>query len=208
MTIEGYASSLKESVKVKVVNKRIEEYHIEINSRLPSSYDLHIILKIQGQEGGRPTLYGDSVFFSVFDRLKIGPPYSLVFKNLYEEVVFQDTLRSNWKTYSVRELLGNESALLFEVHFIEPVKENYNREIPQVIKLNPEKNADLDQQLGRLNLNMVEIAAIYELSHLEYDHLFQLYKIETTKNLNLDPISAAYLAKRREKYQLDQYNLK
>jgi hypothetical protein len=162
------------------------------------------IFRILGD--GSSVIYENSIFFAVFDLYGIGPPYSLVFKNVHDEVVFQDTLDLNWKIYSVKSLLTKGKALLYRVTSIKSSNDFNNPQNYAFIKRDERAIKKISQKLEFHNI--VELAALYELYNLEYDHLFQLYKVETSKNLTLDPISIAYLAKRREKYQLDQYNLK
>jgi hypothetical protein len=204
MTIEGYAYGLEQNVRVSLVNETIKNNKGVRKAPIHPVYAHPEIFRILGD--GSSVIYEDSIFFAVFDLYGIGPPYSLVFKNVHDEVVFQDTLDLNWKIYSVKSLLTKGKALLYRVTSIKSSNDFNNPQNYAFIKRDERAIKKISQKLEFHNI--VELAALYELYNLEYDHLFQLYKVETSKNLTLDPISIAYLAKRREKYQLDQYNLK
>jgi hypothetical protein len=207
MTIEGYAYGLEQNVRVSLVNETIKNNKGVRKAPIHPVYAHPEIFRILGD--GSSVIYEDSIFFAVFDLYGIGPPYSLVFKNVREEVVFQDTLDLNWKIFTVKNLFTENKTLLYRVTSIKPATDFNNPQDYAFIKRDERAIKKISQKLEKLEFHdIVELAAFYELYNLEYDHLFQLYKIETTKYLNLDPISIAYLAKQKEKYQLDKYNLK
>lgn len=198
MTIEGYASSLKESEMVKSINGKAKPFLV--GSVIHETPYFTIIGAPSNQFA---QIAGDSVFLCFKVNYKIDPPYIVKFLTMFDEVVLSAAIESNWMIFDIKRLLENEPAILFQLS-----SNAYQSENILFKKINQELLSKVRLEITRIPDDLIAKLALYELNKLFYDHLFQLYKIETTKNLNLDPISAAYLAKRREKYQLDQYNLK
>ena len=201
MTIEGYAAILTKSFKTKFIN-----WSIEYSKKESWHRDVYSIqdFKIQGDFGNQfAQISGDSVFFAFKVNYKMDSPITAKFLTMFDEVVLSDTIESNWKVFNVNKLLENEAAILFELS-----SNTYRSEKILLRKINIELLSKVNLEIARIQDDLIAKLALYELNDLYHDHLFQLYKIQTAKNLNLDPISAAYLAKQKEKYQLDQYNLK
>lgn len=202
MTTEGYAAILTKSFKAKLVNWSIEY----ANRETRSSAVIATVpwFTIPGQFSNQFSyISGDSVFFGFKANYKMDSPITAKFLTMFDEVVLSDTIESNWKVFNVNKLLENEAAILFELS-----SNTFTSEKILLVKIKKELLMKVKFEIARIQDDLIAKLALYELNDLYHDHLFQLYKIETTKNLNLDLISTAYLAKRREKYQLHQYNLK
>lgn len=203
ITIEGYAHKLGKSIKVKSINGAAKYSNRESKPFWGgATYRMDDFTIIGAPSNQFAQILGDSVFFLFKSNYNKNPPFIGIFSNMFDDVLLSDTIKSNWKIFGVGDLLKKEGAILFTI------ESNKYRSERILIKRSEKLNANLNLDLAGIQNDLIAKLAIYEISKLYYDHLFQLYKIETTKNLNLDPISAAYLAKRREKYQLDQYNLK
>jgi len=205
ITIEGYAHKLGKSIKVKSINGAAKYSNREskpfwLRGAIISIDYFTVIGAPQNQFA---QIMGDSVFFHFRSNYNENPPFTGIFLNMFDDVLLSDTLKGNWKIFDIGDLLKKEGAILFRI------ESSKNKSIQYLIKSGDQKlEAKINFEINRVHNDLIAKLALHELNNLYYDHLFQLYKIETTKNLNLDPISAAYLAKRREKYQLDQYNLK
>jgi len=211
ITYEGFVYTLRKNVKVNSVNKK-GKYRKEDQNRIFHTGTVYAHPPIVGFEGSlenaRHGVYGDSLFFAIFDKSNSGPPYMVTFVNLFDEITYQDTIGKNWKIYSLSELRKEEQAIMFTIKPLSPQPQFYYAEINHILKVMDVKSKHfLETNLNRLEgQDAAAIAAFYEMNDLFYDQLFQLYRIEKEKPA-LDVISKAYFSRMREKYNFDQYNL-
>jgi len=205
ITIDGYSHELKRRIKVKSINREAKDSNHEskpfwYGAAIPSIPRFSIIGVPSNQIS---QIAGDSVFFGFKVNYEMDPPFTAKFLDMFDKILLLNTLESNWGVFNINTLIENEPAILFELS-----SNTYTSEKILLKKINPELLSKVKLEIAKIQNDLIARLALYELNHLNHDHLFLLYKIETTKNLNLDPISSIYLAKRREKYQLDRYNLK
>lgn len=204
MTIEGYAHVFAKNVKTNLINKKVRKIFERPTVRpwgavhRSSPYPFKFAGDIRNQFSN---IYGDSVFIAFKCYYNDDPPpFKITFLNMFDDILNIDTLNNNWKVFNVRNLLNSEIAILYKVN-----SARHGSDI-MLIKL-PSKEfiSKVSFDFERLVKDPATQLALYEIKGLYYDQIFFLYKLEKHESFDLDAISAAYLSKTREKYQLSQY---
>jgi hypothetical protein len=143
---------------------------------------------------------GDSIFIAFTNNYNDKPPFKFKAVNMFEDILVEDNLSNFWKTFNVKNLFGNETSILLEV------SSGQNRSDRILVKKpSPGLLRSLQYDFERLEKDPAATIALYEINDLYFDLIFHLYKIEKLEVNNLDPISSAYLARIKDKYQLSQY---
>jgi hypothetical protein len=203
ITKEGYTGLFHRRVSVKLIPESIR-YNLE--PRLKGYGAVHRPIRyfeIAGEGShNHSELYGDSILIAFKCNCNDKPPFGVTFFNLFDEVKATYQIAHTWSIFSVRSLLEDEPALLFQIR-----SESRNSDLSLMIKkINDRTKVQMDFDSQRLTQAPVSLLALFEINKLFFDHLYQLYKIETAKpELNLDEFLAAYLARTRERYHLEEY---
>jgi len=208
ITKEGYAGKLIRGMKIKSVNESVEYYKRE-RPKLTSPGGHQAPIDLVGNPNHQESdILNDSIFLAISDRTVVGSPYFITFKNLFEEVIFSDTIKTNWAIYYLPSIIKDEIGLLCYITTPIEDKNFYYFDNPKLIRRVDLKSNDKIEIYfkGVRSYNEIDLAALYEINGFIYDHLFQLYKIKRN-NLKLDYVAKAYFERRVEKYQLDNYNI-
>jgi hypothetical protein len=205
ITLDGYVYKFLRGISVNRVLGSIR-YNVESRLRTGAVHRSVPYFEIAGYANDQHSdVFGDSILIAFKCYYKDKPPFKITFVNLFDDQIAQYELDQTWEIFSVDSLLKQEPALLFHISS----EVNKSDLSPLVKKIRPMSKTQLDFDLGRLNHEPVSLLALFEINKLYYDHIFQLYKIETSKNeLILDEFLTAYLARTRSKYQLEEYMTK
>jgi hypothetical protein len=204
ITKDGYAHRFEKSLNINVVNNRVNYLYEERKPNL-GLYSVVDPLDFQGSPLNQYSrIFGDSILLAIIDNDNVGLPYLVKFLNMFDKVIYQDSIRQNWNLYNVRDFLKEEKALLIQI------QNTKHQSLNSLISLvgDDKLRTDLNNDLSRIPVHdIASIVALFEIHNFYYDQLFYLYKAEIVKNLELDPISKVYLSRLREKYQFNLYSL-
>ncbi|MBX2897862.1 MAG: hypothetical protein KF763_20640 [Cyclobacteriaceae bacterium] len=212
LSVEGYPHLLTKKARVAVVDERIrvitenERTGVgSIHRPIPNPFKLVGALTNEFNE-----VYGDSILIAFKCHYNDSPPFKITFVNMFDEIVDEYEVNQTWKVFSTNALFRKETALICQVSTEE--RTGHIELFPPIKKVRPalKKRIDFDiQRLGGPGKDPASLLALYEINRLTLDHIFQFYKTEASnERLNLDEFLAAYLARTREKYRLEEYMTK
>jgi hypothetical protein len=205
LTIQGHTHLLTKSSKVVAVDKEIKA-RVERRSRgigaihrpIPDRFKIAGDANIRNSE-----IFGDSIIIAFKSHYKSLPPFKLTFLNMHDERISEYEINQTWKVFSTDTLFKREEAIMYQ---ISSGNKTENEILPFIKKITPTRRQRLNSDFQRLNKNAVMQLAFFEINRLYYDHIFQLYKMETSKTeLVLDEFLSAYLARTKAKYRLQEY---
>lgn len=204
---EGYVYKFLKSILIKKVIKKVHQ------KNMPSRYYGAVHrgnwggLEVVGAPSNQfSSIEGDTILIAIIDNTSIGPPYSIEFTNMFGDVLLIDSISKNMELRDVRSLLDKNNKVLYS---IKPRIKNSTTDPFLIKKPSPNAVTQLQFDLSRMpedwkNNGILKIA-IYELNGFYYDHLFQLYKLEKSKQVMNDAFFTNYLTTLKEKYHYDQF---
>lgn len=209
ITLDGYAYQLLRGISVKEVPSNVK-YNVEsrfrpkgaVNRSMPKSFEIAGFMSNEFSE-----IYGDSILIAFKSYYKIKPPFKVTFISMYEETIAEYQINRTWEVFSSDSLFKHEAAFLFGISAKD--RKQSAEEYSFVKQIRPSLKTKLDIDFPKLDSNPVTLLAFYEVNKLFGDHIFQLYKIEMSKEeLILDEFLSAYLARTKAKYSLEEYMTK
>jgi hypothetical protein len=209
LSAEGYPHLLTKKARVAAVDEQIKL--IEENERRGVGSIHRPILnpfKIVGALTNEfNQVYGDSILIAFKCHYKNPPPYKIKFVNMFDEVVDEYEVNQTWKVFSIDSLFKAETALICQIS--SEGRTGFSELSPPIKRTRSALAKTVGFDLKRLKQDPVSLLALYEINKLPLDHVFQLYKIETSKeDLILDEFLSAYLARTRDRIHLEEYMTK
>jgi hypothetical protein len=195
-----FTKSISVNKVVKKVTRALKPLIAPVGSVTRVMNMLEVIGAPSAQFAG---VIGDTVLIAVkahFDN--VPPPYVIEFKDMEDEILLSDTLRTNWKIQSIS--FSDLKILLFEVN-----KDNLQSGRYLIRKLESTKREKLISdifQTARVGNSEILKLPMFQMHNLYYDQIFLLYKLTVLDYRPENDILEAYIEKLREKFDFKRFN--